>query len=194
MRDSRGGSLLFSLEGARTAGLYLGMEGKRGHAGPKGRSVRRERNVLDAPWEDLLACYLSLRRELGRVLEDHGMLLSDYRALRVLEDRPATLGEVARRLGLAPATLTTLARGLERRGWTDRVRSPKDGRAFVLKVTPRGLRALREARRSYRIRLQTLEGFLPAGSRESVARALSELRRGLEQAEERAARVGPPRD
>lgn len=176
----------------RPAGASRKSARARGASHPDHHPVPQGEAVLDAPWEDLLACYQSLRRELSRVLEEHSMLLSDYRALRVLEEGPVTLGEIARRLGLAPATLTTLARGLERHRWTDLVQSRTDRRSILLKMTRRGRQALRYARHDYRVRLRTLESSLPPGARARVEGALRELRWGLEQAEGGAQR-GKPR-
>jgi DNA-binding MarR family transcriptional regulator len=121
------------------------------------------------------------------------MLLSEFRALQFLEQGPATLGQVSRALGLSPATLTTLAGGLERRRWVGRQRSASDGRAFILEAKAAGLRALHESRRDYGTRLKALQQGLPPSSRQSLHEGLSDLRTRLESTRKRAA-VSPGRE
>ncbi len=130
-----------------------------------------------------MACFQLLKREMGRVLEEHGMLLSGYRALGVLQAGPATMGQVAQKLGLTPATLTTLARGLERGGWVVRVRSPTDRRAFLLEATPEGRRVVQRSRQIYRRHLRAFEASLRPGTKVRLGSSLQDLRRVLEQAE-----------
>lgn len=111
------------------------------------------------------------------------MLLSGYRALGILQAGPATMGQVAQKLGLTPATLTTLARGLERGGWVVRVRSPTDRRAFLLEATPEGRRVVQRSRQIYRRHLRAFEASLRPGTKVRLASSLQDLRRVLELAE-----------
>jgi DNA-binding MarR family transcriptional regulator len=138
---------------------------------------------VDTAWEEIVAVNHLLRREMSRIFERRGILLSEYRALRIIENGPDTLGNVSRQLGLTPATLTTLARGLEKRGWVHRTRSSTDRRASLLKATPKGLRVLRQAQKAARVRMAQLErGLLPTGS-ERLTQDLHALRVALEQME-----------
>jgi DNA-binding MarR family transcriptional regulator len=141
----------------------------------------------DAMWEDLLTCRQLLRRELVRVLDAHGMLLSEFRALRVLASGPAPMGRVGAQLGLSPATLTSLARGLRRHGWARSTTSPQDRRSSLLQATPQGRRVLRRAqqdlrraRRDYGLRLVGLEGALAPSERRKLSEGLRALRTALE--------------
>ncbi len=154
---------------------------------PRSTSSSRDKATgIDAVWEEIVACNQLLRREMGRVLETEDMFLSEYRALRTLENGPCVLGQVGRQLGLTPATLTTLARGLERRGWARQGPSSKDRRASVLVVTGPGLRALRMARRATRQRLRGLEAGMDRAGSAQLARSLRSLRMTLERAEQEA--------
>ena len=107
------------------------------------------------------------------------MLLSEFQAVRVLASGPSTLSRLASRLGLSPAALTSLARGLVERGWARSNPDPSDRRASLLRVTPRGRRAMLEARREYRAGLRELEQGLSSSERQELARGLSALRRAL---------------
>ena len=139
---------------------------------------------LDKLWEEIMACSHLLRREAGGILETQGVFLSEYRALRVLEYGPCTLGQVGRQLGLTPATLTTLARGLEHRGWAKQTPSKVDGRASLLEITPSGIRTLRQAQRVANLHLKKFEKALPPTGRGRLARDLQQLRLALEKAED----------
>ncbi len=146
--------------------------------GPSGRRDLLEKD--DAVWEDLITGYRLLRRELERVLQRHGMLLSEFQALKVLVAGPTPMGQVAERLGLSPATLTTLARGLLKRGWARSALDPHDRRAMLLRATPRGVRAFREARGDYRVRVRALGAGFPLSEKRALARGLRSLRATLE--------------
>ncbi len=152
-------------------------------AGDARSSGGDERWGLDSVWEEIVAVNQLLRREMGRVLEAQGMFLSEYRALRTLENGPCMLGQVGRQLGLTPATLTTLARGLERRGWARLSPSPEDRRVSLLIATDEGIHALRRARRATKLRLRRLEGRMDLTGSGQLARNFRALRMTLEEAE-----------
>ncbi len=130
-------------------------------------------------WEEYFRCYRALREELNGVLRRHGMLLTEFWTLKLLHEGPATLTRVAQSLGLTAGALTTLARGLEERGWVQRTRHPLDRRAFLLSLTPRGSRAALDAREEYRTRLLGLSRRISPEGRRSLARGLSELQVAL---------------
>ena len=163
------------------AALLLG-PGARGPE-PASRSPRGGGNpasLLETSlWEEYFRCYRALREELNGVLRQHGMLLTEFWTLKLLQEGPATLTRVAQSLGLTAGALTTLARGLEARGWVQRTRHPLDRRAFLLSLTPRGSSAARGAREEYRTRLLGLSGRISPEGRKSLARGLSELQAAL---------------
>jgi DNA-binding MarR family transcriptional regulator len=64
-----------------------------------------------------------------------GLSATEEKALDLL-DRfgPLTAGELARRAGLAPASVTGLVDRLERKGFARRVPHPRDGRSVLVEV------------------------------------------------------------
>jgi DNA-binding MarR family transcriptional regulator len=64
-----------------------------------------------------------------------GLSASEEKALDLLErSGPLTAGELARRSGLAPASVTALVDRLERKGFARRVPNPGDGRSVLVEV------------------------------------------------------------
>jgi MarR family transcriptional regulator, organic hydroperoxide resistance regulator len=55
----------------------------------------------------------------------------------LFEEDGLRIGELARRARLAKQTMTTMVRLLERDGLVRRERDPADGRAFLVRLTPR---------------------------------------------------------
>ncbi|TMQ91069.1 MarR family transcriptional regulator [Actinomadura soli] len=82
---------------------------------------------------------------VSRVIEKHGISPAGFFVLRMLivEDglRP---GEVARRLLVTPATVTSVVDTLERNGHVRRERSYRDRRGVMLRITDSGRRLLAE--------------------------------------------------
>jgi DNA-binding MarR family transcriptional regulator len=64
-----------------------------------------------------------------------GLSASEEKALDLLErSGPLTAGELARRSGLAPASVTALINRLEAKGFVRRVQNPSDGRSVLVEV------------------------------------------------------------
>jgi DNA-binding MarR family transcriptional regulator len=64
-----------------------------------------------------------------------GLSASEEKALDLLErSGPLTAGELARRAGLAPASVTALVDRLERKGFVRRIPNPGDGRSVLVEV------------------------------------------------------------
>ncbi len=103
------------------------------------------------------------------------MLLSEYRALKVLERGPVPLGQVALHLGLTAATLTSLARGLQAHRWAKVERDPRDRRAWLLLATSVGLRELRSAQKDMRARMRALDHRMSAAARGELSRGLQKF-------------------
>ncbi|HXE57826.1 MAG TPA: MarR family transcriptional regulator [Gemmatimonadales bacterium] len=92
----------------------------------------------------------ALLRELARVGREHsdatvlfhatlagvlGLHPTDYKVLGLLQRAgPLSAGEIARRSGLAPASVTDLVDRLERKGFVRRVADPADRRRVMVEV------------------------------------------------------------
>jgi DNA-binding MarR family transcriptional regulator len=68
----------------------------------------------------------------------HELTLMQIRCLRILRERPLPAGDVARRLGLSPASMTRLLERLESRGYIRRTVDPEDRRRVLVALTEAG--------------------------------------------------------
>ncbi len=83
-------------------------------------------------------------RELGNaavvfhtvLAERLGLGATEWKTLDLLERHgPMTAGELVRRSGLAPASITGVVDRLQRRGYVRRDRDPQDGRRVVVRIS-----------------------------------------------------------
>jgi MarR family 2-MHQ and catechol resistance regulon transcriptional repressor len=80
-----------------------------------------------------------------RSIEDSGLGLTDFAALEALLHKgPLTITEIQSKVPLALGSMTAAVDRLEKKGLILRTPSPKDRRAKVLKLSPKG-RAMVEA-------------------------------------------------
>jgi DNA-binding MarR family transcriptional regulator len=86
---------------------------------------------------------------------------------------PLPIGELAAAEGVAPATMSRLVDGLERKKLIVRERHPEDGRGVLVRATSKGTRILERGRAQ---RIASLAERL----RSLSPRELEELRRGAE--------------
>jgi DNA-binding MarR family transcriptional regulator len=61
--------------------------------------------------------------------------------LRTIDPEGTRPGELARRAGVTPQAMAEFVRYLESRGYVERVPDPTDGRARLVRLTPRGRQA-----------------------------------------------------
>ncbi len=73
---------------------------------------------------------------------------------------PLTPGQLARRLGMPPTTVSTWLARLERDGVTARRPNPDDGRSQLVELTDRGRGELREAMPAFRRSLESVRDEL----------------------------------
>lgn len=90
--------------------------------------------------EALVRAETSLRRSLGAELERAGLSAAGFSALVVLTTAGGTLElrTLRRRLRWSKANATEVTGTLAARGWVDRRRDARDGRAVVVELTPAG--------------------------------------------------------
>jgi DNA-binding MarR family transcriptional regulator len=87
---------------------------------------------------------------------------------------------LARRLQLAPSTLTHMVDPLVERGLLRRDASPDDRRVVVVTLTAQGKRALRKVEAELDRAYARVAAFLSAGDQAKLLRALDELIEALE--------------
>ncbi|MFJ9041162.1 MarR family winged helix-turn-helix transcriptional regulator [Streptomyces sp. NPDC102406] len=141
--------------------------------------------TVDLPglFADLVRCETRLYNALNdRLRELHGIVTSQFEALRYLRDHPACrvadlAGEFAIGIG---ATSKTVDR-LERQGWAVRQPNPSDRRSSLLALTDDGSRLVDAAEQTYNDAVaELIGGTLDRPSASAVAQALSKLRSALE--------------
>ena len=117
----------------------------------------------------------------GRIIEKHGISPAGFFLLRLLvvEDglRP---GEVARRMLVTPATVTSVVDTLERNGHVRRERSYRDRRGVMLRITESGRRLLAEKSEPIGYDLGRLYAVVDEADEPAVRRFLAGLIRRFE--------------
>jgi MarR family transcriptional regulator, lower aerobic nicotinate degradation pathway regulator len=112
---------------------------------------------------------------LERRAADHDLSLAATRLLGVLRDREPTMNELARLLGLDKSSVTGLVERAERRGLVERVPSPADRRAVLVRLTGDGRTLVSAAAGLFAADVTTLLGRLPARDRAALSRLVSRL-------------------
>lgn len=102
--------------------------------------------------------------------------VSEAHALMELEpEHGLAQTELAARLRLEKSTISRLVTQLERRGWLDRQRSPRDGRVVLLRLTAQGQRVKEKVALARADKYARIFERLPEQEREAVLRALEAL-------------------
>lgn len=105
-----------------------------------------------------------------------GMTVAQAATLEALwsEDR-MRLGDLSRRLGIAPSTLTRNLVRLEESGLVSRMPDPRDSRSFRVGLTAAGRRAAERLERQEEVFAGAVLDRLPRGSRSQVVAGLTDL-------------------
>jgi DNA-binding MarR family transcriptional regulator len=115
--------------------------------------VIHENQPASAPavlaWTRLLRAYSATARCLSpALLEEHGLTLNDYEALKLLADaegRRMRRVDLAAALSLSASGVTRLLEGLEEDGLVERATCPHDRRVAYAQLTDEGAARLRAA-------------------------------------------------
>jgi DNA-binding MarR family transcriptional regulator len=112
--------------------------------------IRQRRPFRSRGHEGVVGLLLTadrLRRDLASVVEPRGLTLQQYNVLRILRGAGRmglpTLDIADRMIEQAPG-ITRLLDRLERKGFAQRARCPRDRRQVLVVITPSGLRLLRD--------------------------------------------------
>lgn len=113
-----------------------------------------------------------LRRRLGEALEPHGLSLSEYTTLSILELRSGlSNAQLARRALITPQSMNEVLARLEHRRLVRRAPDPAHGRIRPAELTPAGKRALARAEAA----VDEVERAMLAGVATTEQRRLADL-------------------
>ena len=110
------------------------------------------------------------------VAEAHGLM-------ELARGGPLVQKEIASRLRLEKSTVSRLVGMLEGRGWVERSRSPKDGRAVELRLTREGSRTAEGIAEARREKFARVLEAIPEEERESVLESMRILEEAMRESE-----------
>lgn len=125
-------------------------------------------------WRLSWQMWMQARQMLGAALAPLGLQPREYWLLTVMRERPRPQRELAALCGCDPSTLVAILDGMERQGWVERRRHPRDRRAHLVGLTAAGRALLRRAR-PVALRVQAAQ-MQPLAARERL-RLVELLRR-----------------
>ncbi|MGW0582884.1 MarR family winged helix-turn-helix transcriptional regulator [Streptomyces sp. NPDC002920] len=119
-----------------------------------------------------------LRRFVEARLRTGGASVARLRALRMLARAPEPLRmrDLSEQTGVSARTTTSIVDSLERDGLVERVRHPHDRRAFLLRLTDKGVRCHREAETTDRDALAEATAGLGTDDRAQLRALLARIR------------------
>ncbi|WAP55022.1 MarR family winged helix-turn-helix transcriptional regulator [Streptomyces sp. S465] len=141
--------------------------------------------TVDLPgfFADLVRCETRLYNALNdRLRERHGIVTSQFEALRYLRDHPESrVADLAAEFAIGiGATSKTIDR-LEKQGWAARQPNPADRRSSLLALTDNGTQLVDAAEKTFTTKVaELIGGTLDNSSATAAAQALSRLRSVLE--------------
>jgi DNA-binding MarR family transcriptional regulator len=141
--------------------------------------------TVDLPgfFSDLVRCETRLYNALNdRLRERHGIVTSQFEALRYLRDHPGSrVADLAAEFAIGIGAASKVVDRLERQGWAARQPNPSDRRSSLLALTDDGRRLVDAAEGTFSERLaELMTDALEASPVPAAAQALSRLRSVLE--------------
>ncbi len=132
------------------------------------------RRILDIIPLVMRATGAEMRREATA-----GFQISHYRILRLLQQQPRTLSELAACQEVALPTMSRTVSVLVERGWVTRSEDPQDRRRVQLRVTDEGWAVFEKLRARVQERLAARLSVLTAEEREQVLAGLGILEKAF---------------
>ncbi len=136
-----------------------------------------EDGIREAVWSVARSSFTALRENLRRTR----LSPPQYWVLQMV-DSAETLSpsEISQQLGVRLPTSTGLLDLLVKQGWVERTTSVVDRRRVMVRLTPRGLRTVREIRGRLRATWHRRLGAMPARRQAEILAALTELESRIE--------------
>ena len=133
-------------------------------------------------WLRLFTCSTMAEREIGASLKrEFGSSLPRFDLMAQLERHPEglRLGALSERLLVTGGNVTWLVNSLEADGLVARRRSPDDGRAWIVALTPEGRRSFAKMARAHERWIRRLIGALSARERTRLHALLGALKHSI---------------
>ena len=134
-------------------------------------------------FDDLVRCETRLYNALNdRLRERHGIVTSQFEALRYLRDHPESrVADLAATFAIGIGASSKTVDRLEKQGWAVRQPNPSDRRSSLLSLTNDGSQLVDAAEKTFTGALaELIGGTLDSSSASAAAQALSQLRSALE--------------
>lgn len=141
--------------------------------------------TVDLPgfFSDLVRCETRLYNALNdRLRERHGIVTSQFEALRHLRDHPESrVADLAATFAIGIGAASKTVDRLEKQGWAVRQPNPSDRRSSLLALTDDGSQLVDAAEKTFTDAVaELIGGTLDSSSASAAAQALSKLRAVLE--------------
>ena len=142
----------------------------------------QEKAGIDEQAERFIASFSDLRKVLGagfKHAHQHGFSTTQFMVLGLLERAqetdPCTIGSIAGKIGIDPATVVRTVDSLEKRGLVERRRDKRDRRQVFVEFTQAGHAALVEAHQQFITRIRAVFLAMSAEGRASLVNGLEEF-------------------
>lgn len=138
---------------------------------------------LPAFFADLVRCETRLYNALNdRLRERHGIVTSQFEALRYLRDHPGSrVADLAAEFAIGIGATSKSVDRLEKHGWAVRQPNPSDRRSSLLTLTGEGSQLVDAAEKTFTDQVaELIGGALDGASASAAVRAISKLRSALE--------------
>jgi DNA-binding MarR family transcriptional regulator len=132
--------------------------------------------AVDSLVENLFRLWREIRRAGKTVARQRDLTIQQFLILRLLDRHgPLPMGELARRVGVTPGSMTTACKRLERMGLVERRRGDGDGRVVVVTVTAEAAATLAAWRERQREALRGLLATLSEAEQAELGRLVEKL-------------------
>ena len=142
----------------------------------------QEKARIDEQAERFIASFSDLRKALGagfKHAHQQGFSTTQFMVLGLLsrcqEIGPCTIGAIAAKIGIDPATVVRTVDSLEKRGLVERRRDKQDRRQVFVELTEAGLAGLTEAHQQFITRIRAIFLSMSAEGRVSLLNGLEEF-------------------
>lgn len=161
------------------------------------------KRVVDNDAEDsavtrFLAAWFEVRQFIQAANFNHfhkaGLSATQFMILNILPtgDGSLSIGELAKRMNLKPATIAKTVDTLEERKMLTRDRSEADGRRILLRITREGKQLQNAAAGHFRAQISSIFRAIPNADREALLQGLESFARASATEVTRVARGAPP--